>query len=44
MPYFTISHVTDEAIYLKPIPNQEEAKKEERKYINSYVNKKKFLK
>lgn len=41
MPYFTISRVTKEAIYLKPLPKEkeEEAKKEERKYMNSYNKK-----
>ena len=41
MPYFTISRVTEEAIYLKPLPKEkeEEAKKEERKYMNSYNKK-----
>lgn len=41
MSYFTISRVTDEAIYLKPIPNQEETKKEERKFIEKHSKKRK---
>lgn len=41
MPYFTISRVTDSAIYLKPIPKEkeEEAKENERKYIEKSKNK-----